>query len=278
MSYLRRRNNTILTSISSSPEWAASFTVIAYAPGGVVTAVSTGQTITLDAGHGFANGDDIQVGITGTMRTIDQAPTATTIHVSANVTVATGDIIINLGNDSGSGSSPGYDGSTVTIYSDEDGGSAINNSQVTCDAQGGYGYWHNADIWELVRNSSGSAVAVIRGVTGGPLWPTSSGLTAATGQTQLGLLLTAIINEVSTCANAGDSVVLPPAAAGAYCVVINNGAQACQIFPASGDDLGNGLNGSTSGLSSGNLAAGSMMVFHAYDTTTWSAFRQVIET
>jgi hypothetical protein len=92
-----------------------------------------------------------------------------------------------------------------------------------------------------------------------------AGLTASTTQTQGQGALTADVNEISTCANAGDTVTLPTAAAGQRIMVINNGANRCKIFPASGDDLGNGAD------TEGELAAGDRVIFTAIDATTWYA-------
>lgn len=94
---------------------------------------------------------------------------------------------------------------------------------------------------------------------------TTAGITASTTQTQGQGALTSEINEVSTCANANDTVTLPSAVAGVRCVVINNGAQTLQIFPASGDNLGAGVNTATT------LAAGSNVHYVAYDGTNWEA-------
>lgn len=88
-------------------------------------------------------------------------------------------------------------------------------------------------------------------------------ITASTTQTQGQQPLTLEINEVSTVANANDVVTLVDAAAGLEQTIINNGANTLQIFPASGDDLGAGLNTSTT------LSAGGIAKFVAYDATNW---------
>jgi len=91
-----------------------------------------------------------------------------------------------------------------------------------------------------------------------------AGITANVTQAQGDTPLTKIINEISVCANAGDSVTLPTAIAGLRCIVINNGAQGLGIWPATGDDLGTGVD-----TVRGNLAAGSNLIFVAYDVTNW---------
>lgn len=92
---------------------------------------------------------------------------------------------------------------------------------------------------------------------------TEASLTASTTQTQGQGALVADVNEVSTVANANDVRTLPAALAGRHCLVINNGANTLQVFPASGDNLGAGVNTST------NIASGSRSLFIAYDTTNW---------
>lgn len=94
---------------------------------------------------------------------------------------------------------------------------------------------------------------------------TTAGITASVTQTQGQGALTSEINEVATVANTNDTVTLPSAVAGYKITVINNGANTLQIFPASGDNLGAGLNTATT------LAAGSNVVYVAYDATNWES-------
>jgi len=57
----------------------------------------------------------------------------------------------------------------------------------------------------------------------------------ATGGQASAVGLTSDINEVSVCATGGDSVKLPAGVAGMQIMVINHGAAAMDLFPASGD-------------------------------------------
>jgi len=94
----------------------------------------------------------------------------------------------------------------------------------------------------------------------------TSGITASTTQTQGQQPLTNDVNEVSTVANANDVVTLPSATSySRSIVIINNGANVLQIFPASGDNLGAGVDTSTT------LAAGSNVRYTNYDATNWEA-------
>lgn len=92
---------------------------------------------------------------------------------------------------------------------------------------------------------------------------TTASITASTTQTQGQQALTSDINEVSACANANDVVTLPSAVAGRHCLVINNGANTLQVFPASGDNLGAGVDTSTT------IASGSRKWFVAFDSTNY---------
>lgn len=92
---------------------------------------------------------------------------------------------------------------------------------------------------------------------------TISGITASTTQTQGQQPLTAALNEISTVANLDDVVTLPSAIPGLEITIINNGANTLQIFPASGDDLGNGVNAST------ELEPNEEIEFISYDGTNW---------
>jgi hypothetical protein len=171
MSNAAHRRNTLLVSTAGAPAWAASYTVTAYEPGGQVTSDSTGTTLTVRAGHGFAAGDKLMVGTDTTKyRTISGTPAATSVVVTSAVTVSAHDYLVNLAADTGT-TTPLYDGSGVStarrIYQDMDlAGTTITNAQVTADAQGVYSYWYDdgLEIWELVRNTAGTPVAVIPGI------------------------------------------------------------------------------------------------------------------
>lgn len=64
----------------------------------------------------------------------------------------------------------------------------------------------------------------------------TNGITAfATGGQASAVELTTDINEVSVCATGGDSVKLPNGVAGMEIMVVNHGAAAMDLFPASGD-------------------------------------------
>ena len=90
------------------------------------------------------------------------------------------------------------------------------------------------------------------------------GITASTTQSQGNGILLSSYNQVATVANANDTVTLTAAEAGVKQTIVNNGANTLQIFPASGDDLGSGVDTATT------LAAGNSITFLAYDVTNWN--------
>ncbi len=94
----------------------------------------------------------------------------------------------------------------------------------------------------------------------------TAAITASTTQTQGNGALTSDVNEVSTVANANDTVTLPTAPSYSRTVIIiNNGANTLKIFPASGDNLGAGVDTSTT------LASGSNVRYTNYNATNWEA-------
>lgn len=92
----------------------------------------------------------------------------------------------------------------------------------------------------------------------------SAAITATSPGVQGDNILVSDINEVSVVGTAADAVTLPSAVAGMEIFIINNdGADALEIWPYSGDDLGAGHNTATS------LIAGSNITFVAYDSDHW---------
>ena len=73
-----------------------------------------------------------------------------------------------------------------------------------------------------------------------PLVSVEDKITATAGGTQaLAYKLTAIINRVSVCANAGDSVALPPSnqwVGGSIVVISNDGAANLDVYPGNATD------------------------------------------
>jgi hypothetical protein len=164
---LSNRENNILVDSSGSPAWGASYVVRAFSLGAIANGANDDDTtVTVHAGHSFYDGDKMQISGTGTIYEVSAA-TQTTVTFTANVTVLDKATLVNLGPDTGSGSTPAFDAIKFSIYSDSDGTDAI--SQVTgvvADAYGNYEYWHRGSgkHWEVVYDTSGAAQSVVAGV------------------------------------------------------------------------------------------------------------------
>ena len=93
-----------------------------------------------------------------------------------------------------------------------------------------------------------------------------TGLTASTTQTQAGALaLDDVVNDVTTVANDNDAVKLLTAAENVKQTIYNNGANILQVFPNTSDNLGEGVDASTT------IQPGQFGVFIAKDATNWIA-------
>jgi hypothetical protein len=92
---------------------------------------------------------------------------------------------------------------------------------------------------------------------------TTATITAANPGVQGDVPLTTTYNVVTTCAHANDAVTMPPALAGRRVTIWNKGAQTLEIWPASGDDCGSGVDTAVT------LAASSHVTYVARDATNW---------
>lgn len=101
-------------------------------------------------------------------------------------------------------------------------------------------------------------------------WSVTAGIVASITQTQGNGALTAAVNEVSTVTNANDTVTLPAAVTGRQCIVINNGANTLQVFPATDDAIN-----SLAVNASATIIAGNSVIFEAYNATNWKDISSV---
>ena len=114
---------------------------------------------------------------------------------------------------------------------------------------------------EAMANSGAftqAALRIMRRKTGADFAFSGGGQGSATA-------LTTDINQISTSAAPGDSVALPTAVAGYQVTIVNNGANAVDVFPASSDDLGAGANTAAS------LAAAANITYTSFNGTNWFA-------
>ena len=92
----------------------------------------------------------------------------------------------------------------------------------------------------------------------------SATVTADVGSIQGGSPITRSLVEVATCVNSGDAVTLPTAVAGRFVIVTNHGAQAADLFPASGDAINEAAADTAK-----SVAANATVMCYAYDATNW---------
>ncbi len=229
------------------------------AAGDITFTFNGGRTLTMSAVEGavFAGPFGVRRSVAsptaGTTQTQGQG--ALTRDYNYVATVANANDVVTLPTASAGGTycvvfNGGANILQVFPASGDDLGAGVNTS-ITMRPGESYS-WFNADAttWRPITGILKQSVA--------------SGLTASTTQTQGQQALTKDINEISVCANANDTVTLPSATAyGRSIRIINNGAQTLKIFPASGDNLGAGVDTSTT------LASGANVCYTNYDSTNW---------
>ena len=143
----------------------ASYRVTVHRPGGIiVSAIQTSTnvwSITFAPGHGFRVDDRIQLALDTTSFGLVTAVSGNVVTASTSASLASGDTIINLGTDSGTGVPTG-DGSNLVLYSTPDEtATPIQLATIDVNSEGMYGYYHSGDqnLWELFFNSAGEPVA-----------------------------------------------------------------------------------------------------------------------
>jgi len=169
---LSHRQNNVLkatSGASTEPQFAASYVVYVFSVGAYANAASSDTTPTVDAGHSFAATHKMLIwdGLAATFVAEGLASVTATglTFSSATPSISLGDLLVNLGADTASGSTPAFDAGTQVIWSDPDGSTAITGNKVTTDATGNYDYYYKGDgrFWEVITNASGTVVSVIDG-------------------------------------------------------------------------------------------------------------------
>lgn len=173
---LVHRSNNVFKSVNSSPEFAASYSVYVTPVGARVASAATASTsITVDAGHSFRVNDRFlryrpSDGSTEFSTPMDSAVSATSLEwLTDTWTVAAGDLLVNLGPDTGTGGTPDYDAIPGRISSQPDDGDDLSNV-VTTDSEGNYDYYSRMSgrQWEMIADGSGTIVGLIDGHGGQP--------------------------------------------------------------------------------------------------------------
>ena len=158
-----REGRVFISPTAGNPQYGVGYYVTAYEVGAQVTAASSGTTATVAAGHGFAALDKFIVGTDVTQYRTVSAVTSTTLTLSASISLAEGDLLVNLAQDTGT-IAPNYDGAGLSIYTDMDYSNVATTNTVLTDQYGRYRYFHKGNaIWELVRSASGP-IALYTGV------------------------------------------------------------------------------------------------------------------
>jgi hypothetical protein len=152
-----REGRVFIAGTNGDPDFGSSYSVQALEVGAQVASGSSGTTITVRSGHGFAAGDKYMKSLdvlTYSGTNTVQSVTATTVVVQAAYSVSAGDLLINLGPDTGT-ASPNYNGNGVTVYTDMDYSTTATNATVTTGSTGRYTYYHKGIArWELVRTGT----------------------------------------------------------------------------------------------------------------------------
>lgn len=90
----------------------------------------------------------------------------------------------------------------------------------------------------FLMSQGAQTVAGTQTFTGTLLLPATNAITAFAGGGQgSATVLTSMLNRITVCATAGDSVKLPAATVGLFITVTNSGAQYSNVFPGTGDAI-----------------------------------------
>ena len=150
-----REGRVFISPTAGKPQYGVGYYVTAYEVGAQVTAASSGTTATVAAGHGFATDDKLIVGTDATAYLTVDSVTDTTIVLTEALSLAEGDLLVNLAQDTGT-TTPNYDGAGLTVYTDMDYQNAAITNTVLTDSYGRYRYYHRSiSRWELVRSAAG---------------------------------------------------------------------------------------------------------------------------
>ena len=155
-----REGRVFISPTATRPQYGIGYYVTAYEVGAQVAAASSGTTATVRAGHGFAASDKLIVGTDSTLYRRVVSVTPITLVLDSVISLADGDLLVNLGVDTGS-TAPNYDGSGVDVYTDMDYSNVATYSTVLTDSYGKYRYFYRGLArWELVRDSTGTPITL----------------------------------------------------------------------------------------------------------------------
>jgi hypothetical protein len=161
-----RHNGKVIRKVGTALLPGAGYRVYVVPAGGVASGAPSGTTINLYRGHGFKTGDKIAVYSIANntftysgVNTVSSRTSTTIVMSGGTYTVAAGDIIVNLGPDTGV-SAPALDGSPFDTHQTPDLSDSATRYVTTGD-DGEYGWYGvGARAWELVV--SGTTLIEIR--------------------------------------------------------------------------------------------------------------------
>jgi hypothetical protein len=152
------REGRVFISSGSKPDFGSTYSVQALEVGAQVTSTSSGTSIAVRAGHGFAAGDKVMRGTdvtTFSATNVVSSVTSTTVVMVSAYAVAAGDLLVNLAVDSSTSATPAYDGAGLTVYTTMDYTATATSNTVATDANGRYIYYQKGiAVWELVRTGT----------------------------------------------------------------------------------------------------------------------------
>ncbi len=250
--------------------------------GAAVGAAFAGGIATVDGGAGLLTGAGGAVSITGGIAGATDASVGGAVNIAGGTSAATngdgGDVNLLVGAATGSGvdGTINFTGDVGTDVSFSNAaGPAILDEAPTfanpvfvpnkTDDNTGVG-WNAPDgvslvaggVFGVTYQEFSSSVIVSN--------DSDPNLTADVGSAQGNGLIISSYNHYSTVANPGDAATLPAAhAQGTSIYVKNDGANAMDVFPNTGDDLGEGTNVAVS-----IPPGGSVLFFTATANTTWT--------
>lgn len=149
---------------------AAGYKVTVYKPGAFVAQADVSNVIQVQPEHGFVKDDMLyqwnnfaQTFVSGSLRQVTTAAATEITITGAPLNVALYDVLVNVGEDTGSGD-PAFNGSPLVVYpvpEPPDKSLAFDEATVTTDNNGVFYYWHDEQRqWEVVRDTQGSPISV----------------------------------------------------------------------------------------------------------------------
>lgn len=273
---ITKSSNTLTVGLSSVPNSSLASSSVTF--NGIAVSLGSSGTITANttnaltigtglSGTSFNGSAAVTIAIDSTVATLTGTQTLTNKTIAAgsntisgltnsNLSGSAGITNANLANSTISGVSLGNNLNTLTISTGLSGTSYNGSGAVTIAI--------DSTVVTLSGTQTLTNKTLTSPVLGGLPTRSISAAVSAAGTTQgTGTALTTMINNVTTVA-ASSGVVLPTAVAGMVIIIRNGGANALNVYPASGAAV-NAL----AANAAFSLAVGGILQFVAMSTTRW---------